>query len=129
MYKKWELMRRRCNNPNDISYPRYGGRGIKVCKRWDKFENFREDMGPPFVLGMTLERIDSSDWYTPNNCKWVPLEEQSKNRRGVKLIEYGGRRMTIPDWEKALGMKKKTLYNRIRVLKWSIADAIEIPIL
>lgn len=81
-YYTWEAMKQRCCNPKDISYKRYGGRGIKICKRWlDSFENFYADMGPRPTPEHTIQRIDNDKGYSPANCKWVPWQEQYSNRR------------------------------------------------
>ena len=79
-YGIWQAMRGRCMNPNNSRWESYGGRGIMVCRRWDKFENFLFDMGEA-LKGLTLERIDVDGNYTPNNCKWATWEEQAKNKR------------------------------------------------
>ena len=80
IYKIWSSMRDRCNNPNNTAYKYYGARGIKVCKRWHKFENFYRDMGdqPP---GLTLDRINNDGNYTPTNCRWISHKENCQNRR------------------------------------------------
>lgn len=81
----WASMISRCNNPNRSNYKYYGGRGIKVCRRWKKFENFLADMGrkPP---GKSLDRIDNNKGYSPSNCKWSSKSEQMKNRRSWEWV-------------------------------------------
>lgn len=78
-------MVQRCTDANHDDFARYGGRGIKVCKRWrESFEHFLADMGER-PLGMTLDRKKSSGDYTPENCKWATATEQQRNRRNTKL--------------------------------------------
>ena len=82
-YNSWAHMKARCQNSNHKSYKNYGGRGIKVCERWQDFENFLADMGvrPP---GKTLDRIDNSGNHEPKNCRWATRKEQNQNRRDQK---------------------------------------------
>lgn len=79
-YNSWRAMRERCKNPKHRKYPNYGGRGIVVCKRWDDFRNFFEDMGGR-PEGMTLDRKDSNGNYCKENCKWSDVYEQRHNQR------------------------------------------------
>lgn len=79
----WLAMKKRCTNPKHPRYHRYGGRGITVCKRWEKFENFLTDMGKcPFSKG-SIERKNNDKGYSPSNCVWLPKAQQSKNRSCV----------------------------------------------
>jgi len=79
-YNSWDNMLQRCTNPNREEWPYYGGRGLKVCKRWHKFENFLADMGER-PEGLTLERVKNHLGYRPSNCVWATREEQARNKR------------------------------------------------
>lgn len=82
LYTAWVNMKGRCNNPNNPDYRIYGGRGIRVCDKWEgSFEAFYRDMGETWQQGLTLDRIDSNGNYEPGNCHWVPMSEQWKTRR------------------------------------------------
>lgn len=88
LYALWRGMRARCLNPNHKGYPDYGGRGIKVCERWDNFAAFVEDMGEKPGPEYTLDRIDNDGDYEPGNTRWATWEEQHANKR----VRRGGRR-------------------------------------
>jgi hypothetical protein len=83
MYKTWCGMKKRCGNPNDRSYPDYGGRGIKVCERWQMFENFLADMGERPSDEHQLDRIDNDGNYEPGNVRWATRQLQIRNRRKI----------------------------------------------
>ena len=84
-HTSWILMKQRCINPKNPSYDNYGGRGITYDPRWESFENFYEDMGER-PDGMTLDRIDVSGNYSPENCRWVVDSVQAHNRRKIKFV-------------------------------------------
>ena len=80
-YHVWGEMKQRCGNPHNKSFPRYGGRGIRVCERWARsFEAFAADMGRRPADGLQIDRIDNDGDYTPDNCRWVTPRENSNNK-------------------------------------------------
>jgi hypothetical protein len=126
VYMCWGSMMKRCYNSKHRDFKYYGGRGIKVCERWHKFENFFEDMGNP-PEGMTLDRIDNDGDYTPENCRWATWEEQQNNRGNNHWVEFKGERKTVTQWERSLGMNKNTLWRRL-YRGWSIEQALTTPV-
>lgn len=90
-------MLQRCKNTERIDYHRYGGRGIKVCDRWLKFENFLKDMGER-PDGLTIERIDNNGNYEPGNCQWSDRKVQANNTRRNHLITFMGESKTLAQW-------------------------------
>ncbi len=84
-YKIWKGIFTRCYNKNYRLFKDYGGRGIKVCKQWHRFENFRDDMLKSYTDDLSIERVDNNGNYNPKNCKWATREEQNKNKRMHKL--------------------------------------------
>ena len=112
-YTTYYSMIWRCYDKKQKYYKNYGGRGIKVCARWRKsFENFFEDMGPR-PPGTTLNRIDNDGDYTPKNCNWATREEQMRNSRSVRFIEYAGERRNVSAWAEKLGIPRGIIYRRL----------------
>lgn len=122
----WSAMLQRCNNPKNKYFCQYGGRGIKVCERWLKFENFFADMGEqPFPRAM-LERVDNSKGYEPSNVIWADGKIQMRNTRRTKNITYNGKTMCVKDWAAQLGLHWRTLHWRLS--KMSVEEAFTRPI-
>lgn len=119
-YRVWADMKKRCLNKNNKSYPDYGGRGITVCERWMKFENFYADMGRP---NGTIDRIDNEKGYSPDNCKWSTRQEQNTNRRDTVYITFNGITKPRAEWCKQLNINTGTLTSRLK-RGWSIDRAL-----
>jgi len=112
-YTSWQSMLARCRNPNATHYKYYGGRGIKVCERWlNSFAAFICDMGIK-KPGMSLDRIDNNLGYTKENCRWIPISKQSRNRRFVRYIVFNGKSQTAHEWAVELNIPYGTIMERI----------------
>jgi hypothetical protein len=122
VYHVWNGMRQRCQNPNNANYARYGARGIKVCKRWNTFENFYSDMGDP-PDGCSIERINNSKGYNKKNCKWASATEQANNRRTSRLVEFKGTKKTIAQWAIHFDIPQPRLSRRL-CAGWPIHKAL-----
>lgn len=85
LYNIWLGMKQRCNNPKHPRYADYGGRGIKVCTRWNNnFENFYNDMRQNYLDELSIDRINNDGNYEPSNCRWATaLEQRLNQKRGV----------------------------------------------
>lgn len=123
VYRIWQKMRSRCNNPEAPGYQYYGGRGITVCDRWDySFEYFLEDMGEP-PEGYTLDRIDVNKGYSKENCRWASPKQQQNNRRCNVLITIDGETHTASEWAEIKGLNPGTVRERIR-RGWTPEEAL-----
>ena len=123
-YKNWTKMIGRCTCPTDGRYAEYGGRGITVCDEWRLFTNYYRDMCPR-PEGMELDRIDNDGPYSPSNCRWVPRAAQTRNTRRNRLIEYQGKKQTLSEWSRELGIHLSTLHGRLKRSDWDMAKAVE----
>lgn len=95
-YRAWTGMLRRCTNPSSKDWVRYGGRGITVCLRWHRFEDFLADMGP-CPDDLTLDRINNEGNYEPGNCRWTTWEQQMLNRRSICGERHPNAKLTAND--------------------------------
>ncbi len=126
-YRSWAGLRSRCLNPNSPKFRIYGGRGIKVCERWDEFKNFISDMGQKPTPDHTIERVDRNGNYEPSNCVWATPKAQARNRSTNHILTVNGVSKTMVLWSEQSGIKLKTLAQRIRK-GWSDSDAVLKPL-
>lgn len=108
-YNSWHHMKQRCQDPTYAQYKDYGGRGITICKRWDKFENFLADMGecPPDFF---IDRINNNKGYSKTNCQWVSRTVNNNNRRNS--VKVSGR--TITEIAEHLGVSRDVMKSRLK---------------
>ena len=117
-------MRRRCSEPTDPDYPNYVERGITVCQQWAKsYEQFAADMGPLPSPEHTLERRDVNGNYSPDNCYWALRDVQNNNKRNNVVLELDGKRLTLSQWARELGVNYSTLRKRIQ-MGWSDRETL-----
>lgn len=118
-------MKSRCERTNSRYYADYGGRGIKVCQRWQEFANFLADMGQP-PAGHTIERKDNDGGYEPDNCFWANRKGQANNRRSNRLIEVNGVSKTLQQWADEVGLNRSTISERLKT-GWTPERAVLTP--
>lgn len=124
LYGIWNMMRARCENPKNGAYARYGGRGIKVCQRWQTFENFLADMGQRPSSEHSLDRIDNDGDYCPENCRWATRSEQGQNKRNNVLLTIKGVTKHYKQWADEYGLAYSTVIKRI-AKGWNPEDCIK----
>jgi hypothetical protein len=124
-YNNWQAMLERCRNPKKESWAHYGGRGIKVCDRWQDFGKFIEDMGERPSPEYSLERINNDGNYEPKNCRWATWTEQARNQRQTMYATVDGEKKTLKEWSEITGIKYGTIYMRIVSWGWSPEKAIK----
>lgn len=114
LHNIWLGIKKRCLNPKDAGYKRYGGRGITMCDEWaQSYEAFRDWANNNGYAGnLTIERIDVNLGYSPKNCTWIPFIEQANNRQGTIWVEWNGEVQNLRQWADELGIKYSTLNGR-----------------
>jgi hypothetical protein len=121
-------MVQRCTNPAAKDWPDYGGRGITICDRWrESFAAFAADVGARPARAMParamLDRVENNRGYEPGNVRWSTPNEQARNRRSTRVIEYQGQRRSMVEWAEATGIPYSTLRTRLRD-GWPIERAL-----
>jgi len=127
MYNIWTNVRYRCNNSNCKMYSRYGGRGITICKEWDKFFSFYTwSINNGYADNLTIDRIDVNGNYEPSNCRWLSNFDQQSNKRTNVYVNYRNKRYTIAQLSRKVGLPDSMLRHRID-RGWDIEIAVSTP--
>lgn len=130
IYTIWSGMKGRCDNPHDAAYPRYGGRGIKVCDTWARsFEAFRDwAASSGYQAHLTIDRRDNNGGYEPENCRWLTRADQNRNCSRNRPIIFRGRKVLVCDLCKEVGLPQDVLKNRILRYGWDVEKAVSTPV-
>ena len=128
LYNIWRSMKKRCNVVTNDAYKYYGGRGIKVCEEWNDFELFMKwAYSNGYADNLTIERKDVNGNYEPSNCKWIPMSEQSKNRRiSLRTYDVDGEEKNIRDIVDGKQLRYSAIENRVRK-GWDVETAMRTP--
>lgn len=125
----WTDMHRRCYQDHRPDFKWYGGKGVKVDPIWNDKMVFQEwALASGYKDGLTLDRIDVNGDYGPLNCRWTTIKMQERNRRNNRHLTFGGLTMCVSEWAEKLGMSAACLNMRLSTHKWSVEDALTVPI-
>jgi len=123
-YAAWSGIWSRCTNPNKSDYKNYGGRGISVSDRWKSFEQFLVDVGERPSPQHSLDRYPDNDGnYEPGNVRWATRDQQARNKRTNRVVEFRGQEMVLMDAVKLAGVNYATARQRIEA-GWSVDRAL-----
>jgi hypothetical protein len=123
-YRIWQAMLNRCRNKNLYQFKDWGGRGISVCERWLKYENFLNDMGEA-APGSSIDRIDNDGNYEPKNCRWATVQQQNRNKKSNRNLTFNGKTKCLKDWADDIGIDQTSLSERLE--KWDLQRALTQP--
>ena len=123
-------MKNRCENKNSKDYKDYGGRGITICDEWknDFVEFLYWSLKHGWENGLSIERKDVNGNYCPENCCYIPLSEQPKNRTCTTRIEFNGEVHSISEWARIKGMNRSTLKERLNSKNYTLEEALNTPV-
>lgn len=126
LYRIWANMKTRCYNRNDPHYPRWGGKGIRMCDEWiHSFKTFYDwAIHNGYSDELSIDRINGEIGYEPSNCRWVTVAENNRNKKHVKYITFNGKTQTIGQWTKELNLGKETIRERLK-RGWTIERALQ----
>ncbi len=134
IYRIWIKMKERCYNQNHKFYKNYGGRGIRICEEWLNKKNgfinlYNWAIENGYEENLTIERIDVNGNYEPNNCAWITMKEQARNKRNTIILNFNNEEKTLIEWAEITGINKGVILKRINSLNWSIEKALTTPVI
>lgn len=133
LYHIYNGMKARCYNKNEVAYPNYGGRGIRMCDEWldsqcgfERFVDWALDNG--YSDDLTIERVDVNQNYCPSNCTWITKDEQARNKRRTIWVDYKGRHVQLSVLCAERGMNYDSVHNRMFRFGWDVERSIDTPL-
>jgi len=128
LHNIWESMRKRCSPGIGSACKDYYYRGIRICNQWNDYKEFASwARSHGYEDSLSIERIDVNGNYEPDNCKWIPITEQARNRRTTHWVELMGKKMSLAEACEICRMPYKQVFERIKKRGWSLDDALFIP--
>ena len=126
--KSLSAMKYRCNNPHCSQYKNYGARGIKVCEEWEtSFAAFYQwAINHGYKKGLSIDRIDNNKGYSPDNCRWIPLVKQQRNKRNNRLVSFNGKTACVAEWCETTGLTHACIVSRLEH-KWTVEETLTKP--
>lgn len=126
LYILWGAMKDRATNINRLDAKYYATKGITLYKDWNDYEKFKEwALNNGYSEGMSIDRIDNSKGYNPENCHWIPLKDQNKNKTSNRVITINGKSQILSDWCRELNLKVGVVSSRLS-RGWSEERALEL---
>jgi hypothetical protein len=114
LYQQWANMKYRCTRPSHVSYARYGGRGISICREWMSYPPYRQwAIANGYRRGLTIDRINNDGNYEPANCRWASRMEQAANKGNNVFLEHKGERLHLRAWGRKLGVSYTAIYKKL----------------
>lgn len=125
-YQAYHDAKRRCENPDSSEFHNYGARGIRFL--WTKYDDFWKELGPTWVEGLELDRIDTNSNYGPNLCRWATHKEQCRNKRATARYSVNGKIVAVAELAETHGIPYDTLRWRLLIAKWPYKKAVTAPV-
>lgn len=125
VYDIWRMMKKRCFDKNAKEYVNYGKRGITICPTWLEYKSFLTwALENGYKKGLSIERIDNNGNYCPENCKWISLAKQARNKRNNRLLTYNGETKCMAEWAEIVGIKQDVIKDRLNRYNWTVEEAL-----